>query len=169
MAQRKSLVVFDYRQYARDLKYLMDGYASLPPTLAKKHIQSAMRLAFKPFKVDFARGAPRGKTGRLRNSVGVKSYFERTTYSFVTKVGFQRGKAKRAKGHHAMLVNYGTKNRRKKSNGQSTGATPAQNFFDGIMASVRARSTPAIETHLGAALERATNEMEKRIAKGIYK
>ena len=169
MAKRQSLVVFDYRKYERDLKYLMDGYASLPPTLAKKHIQAAMRRAFEPFKADFARGAPRGKTGRLRNSVGVKSYFERTTYSFVTKVGFQRGKAKRAKGHHAMLVNYGTNPRYKKSTGQYVGRTTAQNFFDGIMASVRVRSMPAIETHLGAALERATNEMEKRINKGIYK
>ena len=168
MAAKKSMVVFDYRKYDRDLKYLMDGYASLPPTLAKKHIQAAMRRAFKPFVQDFQKGAPK-RTGRLRASVGVKSYFERTTYSFVTKVGFQRGKAKRAKGHHAMLVNYGTKNRKKKTTGQNTGATPARNYFAGIMASVRARSVSNIETHLGAALERATNEMEKRIKKGIYK
>ena len=163
---KKSLVVFDYRKYDRDLKYLMNGYASLPPSLAKKHIAAAMNRAFSPFKADFRKAAP-VRSGRLRDSVGVKTYFDRTTYQFVTKVGFRRGKQKRTKGHHAMLVNYGTKNRVKRTTGQSVGRVQGQNFFAGIMASVRVRARPAIETHLGAALERATNELDKRLKKGI--
>ena len=162
----KSLVVFDYRKYQRDMKYLMDGYASLPPSLAKKHIAAAMNRAFSPFRQDFRKAAP-VRSGRLRDSVGVKTYFERTTYSFVTKVGFRRGKQKKAKGHHAMLVNYGTKNRVQRITGRSVGRVEGQHFFQRIMASVRTRARPAIETHLGAALERATNEMQKRLQKGI--
>ncbi len=163
---KKSMVVFDYRKYNRDLKYLMDGYASLPPSLAKKHIAAAMKRAFSPFKADFRKAAP-VRSGRLRDSVAVKTYFERTTYQFVTKVGFSRGKQKRAKGHHALLVNYGTKNRVQRTTGRSVGRVEGQNFFAGIMASVRVRARPAIETHLGAALEKATNELDKRLKKGI--
>jgi hypothetical protein len=176
MAKKQSLVVFDYVQYERDIDYLMAGYASLPPSLSRKHIKAAMNRAFSPFKADFINNAP-VRSGGLKKSVGVKTYFARVTNQWTTKVGYMRSAGRVSKktgkrtgvkqGAHAILVNDGTGERFKNSTGQSVGVCKPQQFFMRIMASVRARARPMIETHLGAALEKAVNEMDKRIKKGI--
>jgi hypothetical protein len=170
--KKQELVIFDAKAYTKDIKSLAEGYAKLPKNLQEKHIKAAMNRAFRPFEKDFRQQAPKSGGG-LRKSVGTKTYFARDTRQWVTKVGYMRSAGKVSKktgkrtgvkqGAHAIFVNDGTKERVKNSTGQSVGVCPPQNFFARIMATITARARPAIEQHLGEALEKAVNEMGKQI------
>jgi HK97 gp10 family phage protein len=134
-----------------DLQYLRNEYRKLPPALAKKHIRSALRKTVEPFLPEFRAKAPK-KTGALKKSPITKADFDRVSGDWTARVGYGRSKTKR--GHHAILVNDGTKQRKTKA-GKNTGKMPATHFADSLLASVRSRGLNMLETHMYAALESA--------------
>lgn len=157
-----SFIVWESRQYEGLLRQLAKAYGRLPTSLAKKHVKAAVGRAAKPFLPEVRKAAPKGKTGNLKRSAGVKVFFGKrdASGSWVAKVGYRRGKAKSAKGQHALIVNDGTKPRQTKA-GANRGKGPATRFFDSTLASIRSRGLAGLETQLLAALEKAEKELPR--------
>jgi hypothetical protein len=149
-----------------DLQYLRNEYRKLPPALAKKHIRSALRKTVEPFLPEVRAAAP-VRTGRLKKSPITKADFDRVSGDWTARVGF--GRAKNKQGYHAILVNDGTKDRYHKRQSllgkrHYTGKGPATHFADSLLASVLSRGMNMLETHLYAALDKATNELPRYLA-----
>ena len=143
-----------------DLRQLRTAYSQLPPALAKKHVRSALKKAVAPFLPEFRAVAPR-RTGGLSKSPITVADFDRVSGNWTARVGY--GMSKKKTGYHALLVNNGTKERKTKK-GKSTGKGPALHFADSMLASVRSRGLSNLETHLYAALDKATNELPRYLA-----
>ena len=140
-----ALVTFNSKDVQHDLRVIRKAYMDLPAGLVKRQVKAAIKTAMKPWMPEFRAIAPVGKKllrktlkarkqlelatgikrasykpGNLKRSVQAMSGQDRT-YGFWGKVGFGRGKGK--KGHHALLLNDGTKPRETKA-GKSTGRGP---------------------------------------------
>jgi hypothetical protein len=163
--------LFEATMRIGDLQQLRRAYMQLPPALAKKHIRSALRKTVEPFLPEFRAAAPK-KTGGLKKSPITKADFAPVSGNWTARVGYGRSKTK--KGWHAVMLNDGTKERYQKRKGvlQSmglrgphyTGKGPATHFADSLLSSVRSRGMNMLETHLYAALEKATNELPRYLA-----
>jgi hypothetical protein len=146
-----ALPLFQATMRIGDLQELRREYLKLPPALAKVHIRSALRKTINPFLPEFRAAAPK-RTGGLKKSPITKAEFDRVSGNWTARVGYGRSKTKM--GHHAILVNDGTKERKTKT-GKSTGKMPATHFADSLLASVRSRGLNNLETHMYAALASA--------------
>ena len=100
------------------------------------------------------------KPGNLKRSVQAMSGQDRT-YGFWGKVGFGRGKGK--KGHHALLLNDGTKPRETKA-GKSTGRGPATQFAEPLANRIRQQGAYQFSLQIGAAIERGYAQLDHYLA-----
>ena len=156
----------------RDLDDLIRAYAKLPGSLARKHLKAAIRRSIKPFVPALKAATPRA-TGNLRRSVTTVVKFgtkvtrgsmESFRGTAIGVVGFSRkGKKKNQKGDHSVLVESGTKHRRRKS-GASTGQSPPRHMLRDTLASKRSGILSNMEIEMGVSLERATQEAARRAA-----
>jgi plasmid stabilization system protein ParE len=164
----------------RDLDDLIRAYAKLPGSLARKHLKASIRRSIKPFVPSLKSATPRGATGNLRRSVTTVVRFgtkvsRRGGDSFrgtaIGIVGFSRkGKKKNQKGDHSVLVESGSKPRRRKgvrgnsfSAGQgSTGTMPPKHMLRDTLASKRSGILSNLEIEMGVSLERAVRENATR-------
>jgi hypothetical protein len=158
--------LFEATMRIGDLQQLRRAYLQLPPALAKKHIRSALRKTVEPFLPEFRAAAP-VRTGGLKKSPITVADFDRVSGNWTARVGYGRSKTK--KGYAALLVNDGTKDRYHKRQSilgkrHYTGKGPATHFADSLLASVRSRGMNMLETHLYAALDKATNELPRYLA-----
>jgi plasmid stabilization system protein ParE len=166
----------------RDIDDLIRAYAKLPGSVARKHLKAAIRRSIKPFTPALKAATPRGATGNLRRSVitvvkfgtkvsrGANEAFRGTAIGIV---GFSRkGKKKNQKGDHSVLVEQGSKPRRRKgirgnsfSAGQgSTGTMPPKHMLRDTLAAKRSGILSNMEIEMGVSLERATQEAARRAA-----
>ena len=154
----------------RDLDDLIRAYAKLPGSLARKHLKAAIRRSIKPFVPALKAATPR-VTGNLRRSVTTVVKFgtkvsrgsgEAFRGTAIGIVGFSRkGKKKNQKGDHSVLVESGTKPRRRKS-GASTGKAPPRHMLRDTLAAKRSGILSNLEIEMGVSLERATRELATR-------
>ena len=156
----------------RGLDDLIRAYAKLPGSLARKHLKASIRRSIKPFVPALKAATPRA-TGNLRRSVTTVVKFgtkvtrgsgEAFRGTAIGVVGFSRkGKKKNQKGDHSVLVESGTKPRRRKSGG-STGKSPPRHMLRDTLASKRSGILSNLEIEMGVSLERATQEAARRAA-----
>jgi len=105
----------------KGLKEIKDFVNGLPAELNHKVMQTVNAEAAIPLVHKIHLLAPVGKTGNLADSIGVeKPSIKRANEIGVVNVGPQRTGSKR--GHHAHLVEYGTRDRGK------TGIMPKKPF-----------------------------------------
>jgi hypothetical protein len=157
-------------QSNRDLDDLIRAYSKLPGSLARKHLKASIRRPIKPFVPALKAATPRS-TGNLRRSVTTVVKFGTkvsrvNTYSFkgtaMGIVGYSRKGAKKTqKGDHSVLVEAGTKPRRRKSGG-STGTMPPKHMLRDTLAAKRSGILSNMEIEMGVSLERATRELATR-------
>ncbi len=158
----------------RDLDDLIRAYAKLPGSLARRHLKAAIRRSIKPFTPALKAATPRGATGNLRRSVitvvkfgtkvsrGSGEAFRGTAMGIV---GFSRkGKKKNQKGDHSVLVEAGSKPRRRKGGG-STGTMPPRHMLRDTLAAKKSGILSNMEIEMGVSLERATQEAARRAAR----
>ena len=158
----------------RDLDDLIRAYAKLPGSVARKHLKAAIRRSIKPFKPALKAATPRGKTGNLRRSVTTVVKFgtkvtrgsgEAFRGTAIGIVGFSRkGKKKNQKGDHSVLVEAGSKPRRRKRGG-STGTMPPRHMLRDTLAAKKSGILSNMEIEMGVSLERATQEAARRAAR----
>lgn len=154
----------------RDIDDLIRAYAKLPGSVARKHLKAAIRRSIKPFVPALKAATPRGATGNLRRSVttvvkfgkkvsrGPNEAFRGTAFGIV---GFSRkGKKKNQKGDHSVLVEQGTKPRRRKS-GASTGKMPPKHMLRDTLAAKKEGILSNLELELGVSLQRAIDESKR--------
>jgi hypothetical protein len=172
----------------RDLDDLIRAYAKLPGSLARKYLKKAIRESIKPFTPALKAATPRGATGNLRRSVTTVVKFgtkvsrgsgEAFRGTAIGIVGFSRkGKKKNQKGDHSVLVESGSKPRRRKtavakrggvkarstfSKGQgSTGTMPPRHMLRDTLAAKKSGILSELETQMGIRLELATQELARR-------
>ena len=180
-----ALVTFNSKDVQHDLRVIRKAYMDLPAGLVKRQVKAAIKTAMKPWMPEFRAIAPVGKKllrktlkarkglelatgvktvsykpGNLKRSVQAKSGQDRT-YGFWGKVGFGRSKGK--KGHHAMLLNDGTKPRETKA-GKSTGRGPATQFAEPLANRIRQQGAYQFSLQIGAAIERGYAQLDKYLA-----
>jgi hypothetical protein len=158
----------------RDLDDLIRAYAKLPGSLARKHLKAAIRRSIKPFVPALKAATPRGATGNLRRSVTTVVRFgtkvsrgsgEAFRGTAIGIVGFSRkGKKKNQRGDHSVLVEAGSKPRRRKRGG-STGTMPPKHMLRDTLAAKRSGILSNMEIEMGVSLERATQEAARRAAR----
>ena len=151
---------------------LQEGYRSLPRTLQRKYLKSAIRKAIKDANLEpkFKSAAPKGRTGKLKKSVTIVTGFVRSGEGKgnpYARVGFGRSKGK--PGYHAILVNDGTKDRYTKGflgfGRAYRGKGPATKFAEPVLALARATGPVSLEKHMAESLESAKRELPKYLAK----
>jgi hypothetical protein len=157
----------------RDIDDLIRAYAKLPGSVARKHLKAAIRRSIKPFVPALKAATPRGATGNLRRSVITVVKFgtkvsrgggEAFRGTAIGIVGFSRkGKKKNQKGDHSVLVEAGSKPRRRKRGG-STGTMPPKHMLRDTLAAKRSGILSNMEIEMGVSLERATQEAARRAA-----
>ena len=155
-----ALIVFNATDVIHDINVLAQAYRDLPAGLVKKQLRSAMKKAIEPWRPEFRKAAPKGKTGNLRKSVQVISKFDRA-YGFFAKVGYARSKGK--KGHHAMLVHDGTDDRFTKG-GIYRGRVVGSRFAEPIANKIRTQGYHNFQLHVEAAIEAGYRQLEKYVA-----
>jgi hypothetical protein len=158
----------------RDLDDLIRAYAKLPGSVARKHLKAAIRRSIKPFTPALKAATPRGATGNLRRSVTTVVKFgtkvsrgggEAFRGTAIGIVGYSRkGKKKNQKGDHSVLVEAGSKPRRRKRGG-STGTMPPKHMLRDTLAAKRSGILSNMEIEMGVSLERATQEAARRAAR----
>lgn len=152
-----AFVTFNSTDLRHDIEQLRRGFAQLPQGLARIHIRAAMKRVLKPYEPLFRAAAPKD-TGKLKRSVTTVTDFDGYSGRWQSRVGFGRSRTK--KGHHAILVDAGTKERKKK-NGQHCGRMPASRFATPLAHVIRTQGKLDLENELLAALENAKKAMPK--------
>ena len=180
-----ALVTFNSKDVQYDLRVIRKAYVDLPAALVNRQVKAAIKTAVEPWIPDFLAAAPVGKKllrktlkarknleratgvktvsykpGNLKRSVQAMSGQDRT-YGFWGKVGFGRGKGK--KGHHALLLNDGTKPRVTKA-GKSTGRGPATQFAEPLANRIRQQGAYQFSLQIEAAIERGYAQLDKYLA-----
>ena len=174
-----SIVTFNSRDIEHDLRVIRQAYMDLPAGLVKRQVKAGIKAAMKPWIPEFRAIAPVGKKlqrktiearrnagmasykpGNLKRSVQAMSGQDRT-YGFWGKVGFARSKSK--KGHHAMLLNDGTKPRVTKA-GKSTGRGPETRFAEPLANRIRQQGQYQFSLQIGAAIERGYAQLDAYLA-----
>ena len=180
-----ALVTFNSKDVQHDLRVIRKAYMDLPPALVNRQVKAAIKTAMKPWMPEFRAIAPVGKKllqktlkarkqlalwtgvktvsykpGNLKRSVQAMSGQDRT-YGFWGKVGFGRSKGK--KGHHALLLNDGTKPRETKA-GKSTGRGPATQFAEPLANRIRQQGSRQLSFQMEAAIKRGYAQLDKYLA-----
>ena len=180
-----ALVTFNSKDVQHDLRVIRKAYMDLPAGLVKRQVKAAIKTAMKPWMPEFRAIAPVGKKllrrtlkarkqlefatgiktvsykpGNLKRSVQAMSGQDRT-YGFWGKVGFGRSKGK--KGHHALLLNDGTKPRETKA-GKSTGRGPATQFAEPLANRIRQQGAYQFSLAIGAAIEKGYAQLDNYLA-----
>jgi len=96
---------------------ILKGFAILPSSIQKKYLGAAVREAAKDEIPEIKALTPRGPTGNLRRSVGVKVEKKKRNATAVGILGyrFKSGGNNSEKGFHAWWVENGTKFRQPKN------------------------------------------------------
>jgi len=180
-----ALVTFNAKDVQHDLRVIRKAYVDLPAALVNRQVKAAIKTAMKPWMPEFRAIAPVGKKllrktlkarkglelatgvktvsykpGNLKRSVQAMSGQDRT-YGFWGKVGFGRSKGK--KGHHALLLNDGTKPRETKA-GKSTGRGPATQFAEPLANRIRQQGSRQFPLQIEAAIKRGYAQLDKHLA-----
>jgi HK97 gp10 family phage protein len=93
------------------LESLRREFRLLPNNVAARYLGSALKKAVRPLQSAIRRNTPRGPTGNLQKSVGIKAKtFPKKGTAYVV-VGYQNSGGDRGKGYHQGLVEFGTKPR----------------------------------------------------------
>ena len=173
------IVEFNLEDVEHDLEVIRKAYRDLPAGLVKRQVKAAIKIVLKPWVPQFRSIAPVGKKlqrrtlearrnagmdsykpGNLKRSVQAKSGHD-GRYGFWGKVGFARSKSK--KGHHAMLLNDGTKPRVTKA-GKSTGRGPATQFAEPLANRIQQQGQQQFSLELAAAIERGYAQLDAYLA-----
>lgn len=151
----------------RQVQDLIKRFRELPTNIAKKRMRSAIRKAIKPFEPTLRANTPY-RTGQLMRSIisKVKVYDKPTHGAIVSVIGYARGSLQKRRGqfvvsgsgHHALLVENGTKPRTRK-NGGSCGTMPARHMARRTLDATRQPVLSALVSELASALEKATQEI----------
>jgi len=154
-----------------NIETMIANYGRLPGSLARKYLKKAVRESIKPMVSPLKSATPRGKTGNLRRSVTTVVRFgskvtRGPTESFkgtaIGIVGFSRkGAKKNQKGDHSVLVEQGSKPRRRKS-GASTGTMPPRHMLRETLASKKSSVLSRLESEMAVRLEKAADELSRR-------
>ena len=180
-----ALVTFNSHDIQHDLRAINQAYKDLPAGLVKRQVKAAMKKAIQPWLPEFRSIAPVGKKlsrktirakkqkaiptgikadhykpGNLKRSVQAMSGND-NRYGFWAKVGY--GRSKRKKGHHALLLNDGTKPRVTKA-GKSTGRGPALKFAEPLANRIRQQGSSAFLLQIEAAIESAYAQADRYAA-----
>jgi len=152
------------------IETMIANYGRLPGAIARRHLKAAVRRSIKPMQSPLKAATPRGKTGNLRRSVTTVVRFgskvtRGPTESFkgtaIGIVGFsRRGKKKNQKGDHSVLVEQGSKHRRRK-NGGSTGKMPPRHMLRQTLASQKSSVLSRLESEMAVSLDRAVDESKR--------
>lgn len=96
---------------------ILKGFAILPSSIQKKYLGAAVREAAKDEIPEIKSLTPRGPTGNLRRSVGIKVEKKKRNATAVGILGYRskRGGNNSEKGFHAWWVENGTKYRQPKN------------------------------------------------------
>jgi hypothetical protein len=156
------------------IETMVANYGRLPGAIARRYLKAAVRRSIKPMVSPLKAATPRGKTGNLRRSAMTVVRFGKKvtrgpTESFkgtaIGIVGFSRkGSKKNQKGDHSVLVEQGSKPRRRKS-GASTGTMPPRHMLRDTLAAKKSGILSNMEIEMGVSLERATQEAARRAAR----
>lgn len=154
-----------------NIETMIANYGRLPGSIARKYLKKAVRESIKPMVSPLKAATPRGKTGNLRRSVTTVVRFgskvtRGPTESFkgtaIGIVGFsRRGEKKNQKGDHSVLVEQGSKHRRRK-NGGSTGKMPPRHMLRETLASKKSSVLSRLESEMAVRLEKAADELSRR-------
>ena len=180
-----ALVTFNSHDIQHDLRVINQAYKDLPLALVRRQVKAAMKKAMQPWLPEFRSIAPVGKKlsrktirakkqeatqtgikadhykpGNLKRSVQAISGND-NRYGFWAKVGY--GRSKRKKGHHALLLNDGTKPRVTKA-GKSTGRGPALKFAEPLANRIRQQGSSAFLLQIEAAIESAYAQADRYAA-----
>jgi hypothetical protein len=154
---------FDTDDYRRQLDALAKGYQELPRALNRKYLKSAIRKAVKDANLEprFRSVAPK-KSGGMKKSVKIVTGLLKSGAGKgqpYARVGYGR-----PKGRAAILLNYGTKDRRTKS-GRYTGRIVATRFAESVLSQAKSTGPVALERHLTEALAAAQRELPTYLAR----
>lgn len=106
------------------LEDLRREFRQLPNNVAARYLGSALKRAAKPLQSAIRKNTPRGPTGNLQKSVGIKAKtFPKKGTAYVV-VGYQNRGGDRGKGYHQGLVEFGTKPRKTKGRIASSWSLP---------------------------------------------
>lgn len=98
------------------VEQILQGFARLPKGIQKKYLGKAVSEAAKDHIPRIKAFTPRGPTGNLRRSVGVKLEKKKRNQTAVSVLGYRRqaGGSNREKGFHAWWIDNGVKQRNPK-------------------------------------------------------
>jgi len=162
------------------MEAVRNAFLGLPNRLAAKHMAAGLRRAAEKGGTLQALKAntPRGPTGNLRRSIAVKSKRYPRTGVGVAIIGYKSGRKMNEpydptkQGYHQGLVEFGTKERFRKSKvdgrlistgkmpvGGSTGRPPVRTAWEQTRAAVEGR----IVEEMKKAVENAAKDLEYRV------
>jgi HK97 gp10 family phage protein len=159
----------DTTQMQKQVQDLIKSFLALPKDIAKKRMSSAIRKATKSFEPAL-RGNTPYYTGSLTRSIKTKTkLYDHGTYGAINFIaGYTMGTLRKKRGqfiiegsgHHAIIVERGTKTRFKK-NGAACGVMPAKRMAQRTLESTKGQILSAMVTELTAALEKTAAEYAK--------
>jgi len=153
----------------QEIKGIITAFLKLPKDIAKKRMTSAIRKAAKPFEPALRSNTPYN-SGSLMRSIKTKSkLYDHGGWGAISFVaGYTMGTLKKKRGHfiiqgsghHAIIVERGTK-LRVRTNGGKCGAMPARRMAQRTVDSMKGQILNAMVSELTAALEKTTKELAK--------
>jgi HK97 gp10 family phage protein len=156
-------------QMQKQVQDLIKSFLALPKDIAKKRMSSAIRKATKPFEPALRANTPY-HTGSLMRSIKTKSrlYDHGSAGAICFVAGYTMGTLRKRRGqfviegsgHHAIIVERGTKARFKK-NGAGCGVMPAKRMAQRTLDSTKSQVLGAMVTELATALEKTAAEYAK--------
>jgi len=153
----------------QQIRDIITAFLKLPKDIAKKRMASAIRKATKLFEPALRSNTPYN-SGSLMRSIKTKSkLYDHGTWGAMSFVaGYTMGTLKKKRGqfiiegsgHHAIIVERGTKSRVRASGG-ACGAMPARRMAQRTVDSVKGQILSAMVSEMAAALEKTTTELAK--------
>jgi hypothetical protein len=145
---------------AVDFRGVMKAYKELPEAIRKEMLDKAVRAGAGVVKKAALQRVPRGKSGNLRKSLGVKRIKTANPMLSVYSVQFRQGG--QYKGYHAQLIEFGHRIwRRKKRGPGSVAATGKKYEMEPTGKSTKARPMlrPAFFSNRGRALDKVRDKL----------
>ena len=154
-------------QVNRQVQDLVAAFKNLPFKIARRFLRRAVKNATAGFD-DALRAATPYRTGMLMRSVNTKTKVYKRTGSVASITGFSRGSLVKKRGqfvvsgsgHHALLVERGTKDRKKK-NGASCGRMDGRRMMEHTTNARKNEILTKLAAELATALEKAAAESAK--------
>ena len=152
----------------RDIDDLIRAFGKLPEKVAKRYILGALRRSIKPFRSNVWAATPK-RSGGLANSTKIITRFGKKVSR--GSLGSFRGTAfgivgfsRRLGGHHASIVEDGTKARFTKK-GAFRGRMPPRHMLRNTLTEEKAGILANLETQLGISLDRAVKKIAREKGK----